>query len=275
MLTSGRPTVQIKVSNTPAGLPSLPTPIDPASLTLVTNLCSALQHSAHPDIGFYLDATDQLRGTYRVNQQPDYAQQAVSLADLLNASAERLSLEDQYYLGITLTSSLLQLSHTSWLSQSWSKNDIIFLRVKNQSNLRVDVKHPYLSYEHTPATTSTVRINSGNKSDCSKLLGLATMLTEIVSKQPIENLRQPADMGPGNTPNEFTNVQAIRRWVDQEQNNGNLSHAFSSAISYCLKSFVDPSASLQRPDFRRTVEEQVLAPLELEMQSLLHGPNAY
>ena len=236
----------------------------------MTNLCSVLQQPSHPWIGFCLDSKGHLRGAYPAQPRAlAYVENAVSLGEMLAKRQGSLSKEEAYSLSITLSSSLLQLSHTPWLGQSWDKADIIFLRAKDGSGLSVDMKHPYLTREHMSDNTGAMRHNAYPGNDCSKLLSLGVLLMEIDSGQPIENLRLPEDLGPNNEPNELSNLQAARRWILEQKNKGDLTFAFYSAISHCLKCFVDPTASLQNTDFRRTVEEQVLAPLEEEMNFLL------
>jgi hypothetical protein len=195
-----------------------------------------------------------------------------TLGDILLKQPGTLSKEEIYTLAITLTSSLLQLSQTPWLSQSWNKSDIIFLRAKDGGCTFADVKHPYLTRTHTPDSVLQVRKNAMLGNDCSKLLALGIMLLEINHGQPIEHLRRPEDLGPNNQANELTNLQAAKRWLIDQKDKGNLSWAFFNAISHCLKCFVDPSASLQNEEFCRTIEEQVLAPLEDEKNLWLYGP---
>jgi hypothetical protein len=214
-----------------------------------------------------------LRGAYPAQPRAlTYVENGVSLEDLLTGKRCRFSKEEIYSLSITLTSSLLQLSPTPWLKKSWNKTDIIFLRAKDISTSLVDVKHPYLTREHTPSNVALIRHNAAPGNDCSKLLGLAVLLVEVSAEQPIEHLWRPEYLGPNNQPNEITNLQAVQRWLEEQAQRGDLSYGFSSAIRHCLRSSVDPTASLRNLEFRRTVEEQVLAPLVEEMSFYLHGP---
>ena len=246
-----------------------------SQLQVVTNLCSVLRQPSHPWLGFYLDSNGHLRGAYPAQPRAlAYVENAVSLGEMLAERQASLSKEDVYSLSITLSSSLLQLSHTPWLGQSWNKADIIFLRAKDGSASSVDVKHPYLTREHKSDNASVIPHNGYPENDCSKLLALGVLLIEINASQPLESMRLPGDLVPDSEPNELTDLQAGRRWVLEQKNKGNLTLGFSSAISHCLKCFVDPTASLQNPDFRRAVEEQVLAPLEEEF-SILFDPTAH
>jgi hypothetical protein len=54
-------------------------------------------------------------------------------------------------------------------------------------------------------------------------------------------------------------------------NQGRLSCAFASAITYCLQAYLDPTASFSNPDYVKTVEQRVLEPLEREMQVVVYG----
>ena len=200
-----------------------------------------------------------------------YIENAVSLGEMLAKQQASLSKENVYTLSITLVSSLLQLSHTPWLSESWDKADIIFLRAKDGSASSVDVKHPYLTREHKSDNASVITHNNYPQNDCSKLLALGV---QINASQPLESMRLPGDLVPDSEPNELTEPQAGRRWVLEQKNKGYLTLGFYSAISHCLNCFVDPTANLQNPDFRRAVEEHVLAPLEEEF-SFLFDPTAH
>ncbi|EGX52137.1 hypothetical protein AOL_s00043g527 [Orbilia oligospora ATCC 24927] len=170
---------------------------------------------------------------------------------------------------------MLQLSHTPWLQEGWSKADIIFLNAKggrSMSRTKVDIQRPYLTREHKQIAT-LARKSSGEPNDSSKVLALGIMLLEIWYGLPIERLMEPDDLGPNNRETEITYLQAARRCVMDKAGKGDFSFAFIKAISYCLQCFMNPSASLSDLAFSKTIEEQVLAPLEAEMNMLLFGPS--
>ena len=66
-----------------------------------------------------------------------------------------------------------------------------------------------------------------------------------------------------------------RRWLLEQKIRGNISLAFYSAISHCLKCFVDRTADLSNADFSRSIEQEILAPLEDERFGLLGGSWGY
>ena len=98
---------------------------------------------------------------------------------------------------------------------------------------KVDLRHPYLTREHKAGPAISL---NGEKStnDCSKLLALGVMLLEISTGHPMEIIRKPEDLGANHQPNELGELNAARRWLQEEQSSGNVTFAFQSAISYCL-----------------------------------------
>jgi hypothetical protein len=243
-------------------------------MQIVTDLCSTVQRATNPCLGFCLDNTGQLRGTYDPQRQTVHAHNTMNLEDLLKNQVASFVLAEKYALSVTLISSLLQLSQTPWLSASWNKSDIVFLRANSEltsSKTPVDVKHPYLTREHKKHGNSSPRIKAKIESDSFKFLALAVMLIEIWGGRPIEDLYLPQDLGPNSEVNEATKVLTVRRWLDGPGRE--LGHwAVLNAISFCAKGFMEPSASLKDEKFARTVQEQVLDHLEQEMNYLLFGP---
>lgn len=197
-----------------------------------------------------------------------YFEREVSLADILESQPDLLKSPYHYILSITLTASLLQLGHTPWLGQSWSKGNVIFLRAKHGSPHLVDVKHPYLTLPEASQSPSPTWNNIRN--DSSKLLALGVMLLEICSGQPIERLRKPEDFAP-NSRTELADLYTVRRWLTERQSDGEISFAYWAAIQHCLKSFVNPVANLENEDFVQTVKQEVLIRLEDEMNFILDG----
>ncbi|OCL00859.1 uncharacterized protein K441DRAFT_599828 [Cenococcum geophilum 1.58] len=269
--------VQVRISAPPSSSVTTtlaPLPYhNPSQLQIVTNLCSILQSPCYPCIGFCLDNDGHLRGAYNAQRSVAYVDE-VSLEDILKKNPGTFSQQERYNLSITLTSSLLQLSNTPWLQETWNKTDIIFLRAKDEcplSRIAVDVKHPYLTREHKQ-TTTFVRRGSGEPKDSSKVVALGIMLLEICYGLPIEELLRPEDLGPNNRPTEISYLQAARRWLMGKEGDGEFSFAFVKAIWYCLQCFMNPSASLSDQAFLKTIKEHVLVPLEEEMNMLLFGP---
>jgi hypothetical protein len=112
-----------------------------------------------------------------------------------------------------------------------------------------------------------------NEDDGTNLLALATLLLEVRFSQRIEDRRRSEDLGPDSKPNEATAIQTLKQWISQEK--GNLSWAFRDAVSHCMKSFADPNADLQDPEFRQGVIDNVIVPLMNELHHWQEGPPSW
>ena len=234
----------------------------------------------------------------------------ISLQHLLGEYSCKLSKDDVYALAVALTASFLQLWRTPWLRNIWSKNDIVFLRSGADSSFPVDAKYPFIFQTHSlpgreasgkfcvnfPTSIGDVVAHifcSQNKvsarilmsrlgapqhdckeatpaNDSSRLLAFGVILLEINYGRTIESLRHPEDLGPNKQPNELTDLKTAKRCLTQRK--GDISWALSSAISHCLKCFVDPTSNPEDSDFCRTVQEHVVVLLQDEMHFVLEGP---
>lgn len=102
----------------------------------------------------------------------------VSLRDIIMKQSGAMRPQERYNLFITLTSSLLQLSHTPWFQETWSKTDILFFRANDgypSSGITVDVRHPYLTREYKNST-ALIRQNISQPFDSIKIVALGVML---------------------------------------------------------------------------------------------------
>ncbi|KAF5005061.1 hypothetical protein FDECE_8477 [Fusarium decemcellulare] len=235
----------------------------------IKDICSAIHTADHPHVGFCLDSSDTLRGLYEVKSQPcRLSRSCITLNDLLPELKVRdIPLPDFYYLAITLASSVLQLCETPWLYQPWNKESIIFLRLQDRDERSIDVRHPYLTSrdDPEPPTMKKARLDRLN------LLALAIMLLEVSTGIPVEKQRRPEDLGSDGTPNVGTDLSTANRWLETQVDRGQLTSAFAGAITCCLQSYVDPTASFDDPEFLKSVEKRVLDPLEREMQLIVYG----
>ncbi|KAF4553332.1 Hypothetical protein D9617_7g030590 [Elsinoe fawcettii] len=247
---------------------------DVEKLQVVTDICSALSTRGHSCVGFCVDEKGCLRGGYDAQREVAYAVRETSLQEILQRQPGTLRHLERYHLAIALTVALLQLSHTSWLKQSWNKASIMFLRARStQSKFgpAVDVSHPYLVREHE-LQTALATTSNGAPTDSSKIAALGIMLLEVCEGVPIEAYIEAEDVGPKGQANEMSYMAAARRYLSQDPTEGISQYAFGRAIEYCLKCFWEPRASLADPVFAKTLEENVLVPLEQEMNIIRYGP---
>jgi hypothetical protein len=103
------------------------------------------------------------------------------------------------------------------------------------------------------------------------MLSLAIMLLEINLGMPIEKLRRSKDLVPDEEPSVGQDLLVAYRCLEAEVQRGNLTSAFTSAITYCLQCYLDPTASFDNLEYVKSIEERVLRPLEYEMQWLFSG----
>ncbi|KAK2053278.1 hypothetical protein LY76DRAFT_629598 [Colletotrichum caudatum] len=266
-IRSGLPKITISVPDSPATLAH-----ELESVQRVTEICSKIQAAAHPFVGFNLDSSDELRGLCKVqNPLCDLVTDGVSLGEYLPRLKQNLSFLEIYSLAITLVCSVLQLSETPWLRQPWSREDIMFLRPGSAGNGSIDVRHPYLTRKYpTIADEKPAKPELENQFDRFNLLSLAVMLLEINLGKPMESPREQQHLEREGAFTVGADLFTAQGSLETQVNQGNLTLAFTKAITYCLQCYLDPTASLCNFEFAKTVEERVLEPLEREMQCLLY-----
>jgi hypothetical protein len=268
--------------------------IDHLALSEIRDLCTTIHSFEDGYPGFYLDHTEgKLTGTYTPTRSISLGRHNfVKLSDILRKdisgdSHEKLTREHCYDLAVTLSSSLLQLHTTPWLTSRLSKHDIVFPDTSSDK-IPAQILHPYIAHACSAAcdcqgkylnihaigsTTADSTVLERNTShiastdDSTRLLDLGVLLLEIYFNQPLESFYEGGVMAERS---ELTDLGVVKRWMTREK--GNLSWAFQNAISHCLRCFADPNANLQDADFRQGVIEQVLLPLQDELYIWKDGP---
>lgn len=267
-------------------------PADPGvspkpSLQEVEDLCASIQqfYQSTPCIGFSFDSKSKLRGAFpiEVSEGKRVAPSGfVTLDELLskppvvNGRPAKLSTKERYNLALTLASSALQLHATPWFPDQFSAKDIVFLRTCSGRRL-VDVEHPYV-VPFQPSESKTLgggrEKPRGFQNKNMVLLALAVALLELYFGVTAEKYREREDGQSEPAANPWTLCAMAYEWADEEQEN--LSAAFSTAVSHCLRCFSDPGASLQSPDFLQAAVESIVLPLQDELYQFLgkSGPCA-
>lgn len=156
-------------------------------------------------------------------------------------------------LAITLASSVLQLYNTPWLSENWSKKDIVFLSQDIASKRPVNIQKLYVTARFDPSA-STAQNNPFAVDNNASLLALAVVLLEVSLGQPIERQQSTENLGLLGT---------VKVWIAQQEDN--LSKAFLCAVCHCMSWYADPSKKLRDPNFRQEVLNQVVMPLRDEL----------
>ncbi|KAH7122606.1 hypothetical protein B0J11DRAFT_437222, partial [Dendryphion nanum] len=262
--------------------------IDPSDIKLpsfqeVQDLCASIQqlHKTSSYIGLSLDSKNILRGIYPIKPASDKQyvapSEVITLEDLLrhpptiNGRPAKLSKKERYSLAVTLASSALQLASTPWLHDQWSGKDIVFYKTSSGTRL-VDIEHPYISSKLLGLSKDNVQSTSNSCMFHNKntvLLALAIALLELYFGESAEQHRQSQVASSNNpyNPNPWEQCAMAFQWAQAEQEN--MSAAFSSAVTHCLKSFNDPSASLQDVEFLQAAIESIVLPLQEELSQFL------
>ena len=285
----------------PALPPPSPGPSNPqhATLTEVSDICETISSAqAHTHcLGFILDENQNLRGTYqalRVWHNSSTSREFVSLEVLLTRKiqsaipvpttredADRLTRKERLALAVNLASSLLQLHTTPWLNETWTKQDIIFLKTdtsagsSNQSSPArpVNAAEPFVSLTflscHGPPQIQQPQSNSFPRPyhPNHNLLALGIVLLELYFDESIESRRRPEDLVNGFV-NGGTDLDVANRWLD-ECYQRNMSNRYWTATKHCITCFFDPmpqSRDLHDEDFRESVYQKIVLPLEMELK---------
>ena len=250
--------------------------MDPSVLPKIEEICSYLKNRKTSSLGFCFDENHKLCAYLKKSGLENYFPQEITLEKLLPKLPQRLSNGDVYNLAITLTASVFQLIDTPWLSQTWTKSTIMFLKPKPGTMSEVDITRPILVQQFDSRTTRNP--NEASPSPRKALLALGILLLEIHSTQPIENMRKPEDLPsnlPADTaPDHDSDHRTAIRWLFEQVSQGNITRGFCSAITNCLQAYINPQADFANAEFCNTIEETVLRPLEEERKFLVDGPNA-
>ncbi|KAG9195992.1 hypothetical protein G6011_01113 [Alternaria panax] len=256
-----------------------PATTSPPCYEEVKDLCASIQqlYKTSPTIGFSLDSKSKLRGAYSVDTAEAYipSTELVSLSTLLerprvvNGRRSKISKKERYSLALTLASSILYLNSTPWLANEWTARDILF-HLTSDPTRPIDLDRAYL------APNVSGRSDNGSKSSKqvvlknSFLLALAVALLELYFGTTAEKYQQSeledevTDASANQKYNLFTLVHI---WTDSEAEN--LSAAFQNAISHCMKGYGDPTASLQDADCLQAAVENIVLPLQEELNQFL------
>jgi hypothetical protein len=247
--------------------------------------------AAQSCFGFVIDEERKLKGPYATQEwHRSFSPKVLTLDLLLQKAAQppthATSMDntvlfklERITLAVNLASSLLQLHATSWFNERWNKRDILFLANNATMNLGsrrpprpVDIERPLLAQRFLsngttiPSTNLTLpRPTHPNLS----VLSLGIMLLELWFATPIEARRLPSDLADGK-PNSSTDLTVAERWVKENANLEDMPAGYWQAVSSCIYCFFQPmprDKSLENPDFREAIWQNVVVPLERELQT--------
>lgn len=252
---------------------------------ICTEIRKSQTHKACLDL--CLDHTGKLRRACSMQNQADYGsaeeslvfEKNVTLDIILSSAPDRyghrgLYLEDSKTLALTLASSFVQLEATQWISDSWGKEDIIL----NQGNGVFDVRKPCILQSIDPRTQKS-ETQSVNSSENYSLLNLGVLLLELSTGQSFEEYqgRMKGKYVVNQNPPQESDMRLMRlmkhsdtsNWLDDVQHK--LSYGVLNAIRYCIQNCRNGTTGKSEANFRQSVLEQVVFPLQDDLQIFL-GP---
>lgn len=262
--------------------------IDLRRLPNLRDVCSALRQSqvTNPCVGFCIDAEGQLRGVYPVETRRQPVSDIITLQDILTASTLptptllRMSRKERMNLAVVLASSYLQLQSTPWLQDAWGKKDIVFDINRNTLSARpCNVEQPYFAHNFRPLAAQNIGaqgqiglgvmpLSPGNSS----LLSLGIVLLELYTGQTFEQFCSELSLASGSSLDAYMqqlrNLDILSRWLNAKQED--LSAGYHGAVLHCIRRFLDPIQNLNdEAAFRQSIYDQVIVPLQEELQSFL------
>ncbi|KZN89723.1 hypothetical protein EN45_083530 [Penicillium chrysogenum] len=183
----------------------------------------------------------------------------VSLAQVLRDKSFRQ--EQRSRLALKLASSVMQLHTTDWLTDFWSKNDILFLRSLDAT---VDFNGPLIRRSFETRNMDLTDISQSLpkpwlNASIPCLFSLGIVLLELWYREVFENLKNEAER---KMPPEFSDPLAARRLANEMNSGPN----YKNSVLRCISGLDAVYTSLTEEKFQNEVEEKILSPLEEDLK---------
>lgn len=243
-------------------------------LTEIDDLCRAVQNwaSERASLGFLYNDQHRRHGIYSVLEQQHNlkTRETVSLEGLLSGQTDRnpgmtLTRYERFTLAAILASSLLQLQTTPWLSETWSKKDILFLQ-DGENPRRPIIEHPYVA-EHFVSSNLSQRVEPpAHKSptamdSCTKsIVALGIMLLELCFGEKLEDQPIRKKYLQDGKPNDYTDLCTAKEWHGRVY--AEYGDALSDAIRQCLDCAFGPKPNFADDEFKEAIYSGVIQPIE-------------
>jgi len=190
----------------------------------------------------------------------------VTTLDALLSQSESIEKPDRLLIGFKLALSVLQLHTTDWLSESWGKKDILFMKQKDEGSgsWTPVITKPFVSCVFSsrfPPSQSRAGSQKNphpnplfnyNKS----LFSLGILLVELWYGKCLEDLRQKDDC---QADQELTDLTTMRRLIDQLYNDAGAK--YRNAVRHCAGDWSQPHLSLDKDALKNEVHHLVVEPL--------------
>jgi hypothetical protein len=183
----------------------------------------------------------------------------ISLESLLrNPQKFRMTSRDTYrHLAVNIASSILRLSGTPWLQDTWSKDSIFFMSPQS-------LAEAYVMSNTMPRNSETTR-NIRGTNPC--LVAFGIILLELAECRPFEEWLEENEYGVQATSDNISKSAYAMEWLEDSKHRMAITRNYAAVVSQCLQGcsrWITASRTLDSPDLQDAFYRHILMPLVRE-----------
>ena len=235
----------------------------------IDSICSSLQNDSTQSFGIIIDEFDRQFQVFRpdvsspLTVAPDTVR-PTPLPEILDACHQArfdISRQRRFGMAVHIVSALLQIHTSPWLSNRWSKDQLLFL--VDAHDLYSD--YPYVAQNFTPDAPTTNQFfhsppSTAEEDTRASLFTIGVILLELIFGHNIEACSfRHVYYGSNNQPNDQTNISTARKWSQKVL--GECGADIADAVRRCLDCSFGPRPDLKDSRFRQAVYDGVIRPL--------------
>ena len=238
----------------------------------IANICSSLQDGSTQNLGIIIDEFDRQFQVFKpdvsspLTVAPDTVR-PTPLPEILDAYHHArfdIARQRRFEMAVHIVSAFLQIHTSPWLSNRWSKDQLLFLA--DSDNLYSD--YPYVAQTFTPNVTDAPTTNQSFHSPPStaeedtraSLFTIGVIILELIFGHNIEDCAfRRAYYGANNQPNDQTDVSTARKWSQKVL--AECGADIADVVRRCLDCSFGPRPDLKDRRFREAVYDGVIRPL--------------
>jgi hypothetical protein len=242
----------------------------------IKTLCDAIGSLQKPlpnsCIGYLLDPASRKQGIFSLDTLHNHTQQqwtSCSLQQVLTKQSNvtrSLTQLDKLQIATKLSSNMLQLYSTPWLSDDWRSSEIFFLYRSGATPTSI-YKNPFVfsSLSLRKGKSNTAQKTTSRITPNQTLFALGVLLIELWYGQPLEELQSASDLDHQGTPG-IAWCTATR--IAEEELESQAGKRYADAVRFCIRCKFGEhrTADLQSESFQRAVFEGVVVPIEKTLE---------
>ena len=244
----------------------------------IDSICSSLQNGSTQSFGIIIDEFDRQFQVFRpdvsspLTAAPDTVR-PTPLPEILDAYHQArldISRQRRFGMAVHIVSAFLQIHTSPWLSNRWSKDQLLFLA--DAQDLYSD--YPYVAQTFTPNVTDASTTSQCFHSPPStaegdtraSLFTIGVIILELMFGHNIEACSfRHVYYGSNNQPNDQTDISTARKWSQKVL--GECGADIADAVRRCLDCSFGPRPDLKDRRFREAVYDGVIRPLADRLQT--------